>query len=276
MSNDSQPGARRESWREHWYEIIFEADTPSGKLFDVLLLAAILISVLVVVLESVDDIHQNYRSPIFAAEWLFTVLFTLEYAARIACAQRPLRYVISFYGIVDLLAIVPTYLMVLLPGAQSFAVIRALRLLRAFRVFKLAHMLSEASALRRAVWASRAKILVFLTFVLIIVVIVGAAMHLIEGEPSGFTSIPESMYWAIVTMTTVGYGDVAPQTPLGKTMAGLMMVLGYSLIIIPTGIVTTEIAQAGHQAPSTQVCPECMAEGHDTDAAHCKFCGGQL
>ena len=276
MSNDSQPSAQREPWRDHWYEIIFEADTPSGKLFDVLLLAAILMSVLIVVLESVDDIYQNYRSPIFAAEWLFTVLFTLEYTARIACARRPLRYIISFYGIVDLLAILPTYLMVLLPGAQSFAVIRALRLLRAFRVFKLAHMLSEASALRSAVWASRAKILVFLTFVLIIVVIVGAAMHLIEGEASGFTSIPESMYWAIVTMTTVGYGDVAPQTPLGKTMAGLMMVLGYSLIIIPTGIVTTEITKAGRRAPSTQVCPECMAEGHDTDAAHCKFCGGQL
>ncbi len=276
MSNDPQPGARRKPWRDHWYEIIFEADTRGGKLFDVLLLAAILLSVLVVVLESVDDIHKNYRSPIMAAEWLFTVLFTLEYAARIACARRPLRYIISFYGIVDLLAILPTYLMALLPGAQSFAVIRALRLLRAFRVFKLAHMLSEASALRSAVWASRAKILVFLTFVLIIVVIVGAAMHLIEGEASGFTSIPESMYWAIVTMTTVGYGDVAPQTPLGKTLAGLMMVLGYSLIIIPTGIVTSEIAQAGRPAPSTQVCPECMAEGHDTDAAHCKFCGGQL
>jgi voltage-gated potassium channel len=264
-------------WRDRWYEVIFEADTRAGKLFDVLLLAAILLSVLVVVLESVEDIHQSYRSPLIAAEWLFTMLFTLEYAARIACARRPFRYIFSFYGIVDLLAILPTYLMIFLPGAQNFAVIRALRLLRAFRVFKLAHMLSEASALRRAVWASRAKILVFLTFVLIIVVIVGSAMHLIEGEESGFTSIPESMYWAIVTMTTVGYGDIAPQTPLGKTLAGMMMVLGYSMIIIPTGIVTAEIAQAGaRQPPTTQVCPECMAEGHDADAAHCKFCGGRL
>jgi voltage-gated potassium channel len=165
---------------------------------------------------------------------------------------------------------------VLFPGAQRLTVIRALRLLRAFRIFKLAHMLQEAATLRSAVWASRSKIAVFLTVVVIVVVIFGSAMHLIEGPENGFTSIPQSMYWAIVTMTTVGYGDVAPQTPLGKALAATIMVLGYSMIIVPTGIVTAELAGVALKPPSTQVCPECMAEGHDVDAAHCKYCGGRL
>lgn len=263
-------------WRERWYEVIFEADTRAGKAFDVILLIAIFLSVLTVVLDSVDSIRAQSGRLLFAAEWIFTILFTIEYAARIACARRRMRYITSPYGIVDLLAIVPTYFMVLFPGAQTLAVLRALRLLRVFRVLKLAHMLSEASALRRAMWASRSKIAVFLAFVLIIVVIIGAAMHVIEGPEHGFTSIPESMYWAIVTMTTVGYGDVAPQSPLGKALAAAIMILGYSLIIIPTGIVSAELARPGVRPVSTQVCPECMAEGHDTDATHCKFCGGRL
>lgn len=278
------------TWRERWYEIIFEADTPNGKLFDVLLLAAILLSVAVVMCESVETIRTEHGTLLEGVEWFFTVLFTVEYAMRIVCARRPMRYVFSFYGIVDLLAILPTYIIALPvfaggPSVQRLAVIRALRLFRAFRIFKLAHMLSEAKALREAIWAARAKVAVFLSFVLIAVVIVGSAMHLIEGGrvdennelvSTGFDSIPGSMYWAIVTMTTVGYGDISPVTAPGKTLAALMMVLGYCMIIVPTGIVSAELAHAGARDLTTQVCPECMAEGHDADAIHCKFCGGRL
>ena len=278
------------SWRDACYEIIFEADTPAGKLFDVVLLVAILLSVLVVMCDSVEAIHEEYPRLLHRAEWTFTILFTVEYAVRIACARRPLRYIVSFYGIVDLLAILPTYIMALPifavgPSVQRLAVVRALRLLRAFRIFKLAHMLSEATALREAIWASRAKVAVFLSVVLIAVVIVGSAMHVIEGgrvdahnKPidTGFESIPESMYWAIVTMTTVGYGDVSPTTPLGKALAAGMMILGYCLIIVPTGIVSAELAQATKSNLTTQVCAECMAEGHDADAVHCKYCGARL
>ena len=278
------------SWRERWYEIIFEADTPAGKLFDVLLLIAILLSVLVVMCESVDAIREANPKLLVRAEWFFTLLFTFEYVVRIVCARRPMRYIFSFYGIVDLLAILPTYIIALpiFKGerAQRLAVIRVLRLLRAFRIFKLAHMLSEASALRQAIWAARAKVAVFLSFVLISVVIVGSAMHLIEGgrvdskgQPiatPGFDSIPDSMYWAIVTMTTVGYGDVSPTTAPGKALAACMMILGYCMIIVPTGIVSAELAHAGSKGLTTQVCPECMAEGHDADAVHCKYCGAKL
>jgi voltage-gated potassium channel len=282
--------ASPDSWRERLYEIIFEADTPAGKWFDVLLLIAILLSVLVVMCESVREIRAAHPRLLLGAEWFFTVLFTVEYGLRVVCARRPLRYIFSLYGIVDLLAIVPTYLTAIPvfaggPNTQRLAVIRALRLLRAFRIFKLGKMLSEAAALRQAIWAARAKIAVFLSFVLIAVVIVGSAMHLIEGgrvdadgQPvvTGFDSIPESMYWAIVTMTTVGYGDVSPSTAAGKALAAGMMVLGYCLIIVPTGIVSAELAQATGRRPTTQVCPECMAEGHDIDAVHCKYCGGKL
>lgn len=264
-------------WKERWYEIIFEADTPAGKWFDILLLVAIVLSVIVVMLESVESYRETYGLHLEGAEWFFTILFTLEYVMRILCARRPWRYVFSFYGVVDLLAILPTYLMYIFPGAQALAVIRVLRLLRAFRIFKLAHMLKEATVLRQAIWASRGKIAVFLAFVVIAVVIVGAMMHLIEGPKSDFTSIPQGMYWAVVTMTTVGYGDIAPQTTLGKTLAAGIMVLGFSMIIVPTSIVSAELAQQpGIRRVSTQVCPECMAEGHDVDAVHCKFCGAKL
>jgi voltage-gated potassium channel len=276
------------SWRERWYEIIFEADTPAGKLFDVLLLIAILLSVLVVMCESVDSIRKEHTKLLVTAEWFFTLLFTFEYGVRIVCAHHPMRYIFSFYGMVDLLAILPTYI-IALPifegGLHRLAVVRSLRLLRAFRIFKLAHMLSEATALQAAIWAARAKVAVFLSFVLIAVVIVGSAMHLIEGghvdsdgQPivTGFDSIPGSMYWAIVTMTTVGYGDVSPTTAPGKALAACMMMLGYCMIIVPTGIVTAELAHAGGKSLTTQVCPECMAEGHDADAVHCKYCGARL
>ena len=276
MHTSDEPAASPQSWRERWYDIMFEADTPAGKLFDVVLLIVIALSVLVVMLESVESMRLEHGRALLIAEWVITILFTAEYVMRLLCAPRPGRYAMSFFGIVDLLAILPTYFMVLFPGAQRLTVIRALRLLRAFRIFKLAHMLQEAATLRRAIWASRSKIAVFLATVMIAVVIFGSAMHLIEGPENGFTSIPQSMYWAIVTMTTVGYGDIAPHTPLGKALAATMMVLGYSMIIVPTGIVTAELAGVARKPPTTQVCPECMAEGHDLDATHCKYCGGQL
>lgn len=268
--------------RERWYEIIFEADTPAGKWFDVVLLVAILTSVLVVMLESAAEIRAQYGGQLRQAEWFFTILFTVEYAARIWSAPRPWRYIFSFYGVVDLLAILPTYLLVLFDvfememPVQRLAVIRSLRLLRTFRIFKLGHMLSEASALRRAVWASRAKVAVFLSFIVIAVTIVGSAMHLIEGDNPGFNSVPKSMYWAVVTMTTVGYGDVTPVTVPGKVLAALMMVLGYSFIIVPTGIVSAELVHTSYKRVTTQVCPGCMREGHDIDASHCKYCCTEL
>jgi voltage-gated potassium channel len=267
------------SWRQRWYEVIFEADTRAGKLFDVLLLIAIFLSVLAVVIDTVPSVHKDYAGFLFIAEWFFTALFTVEYVARIACAPNRMRYVTSFYGVIDLLSIIPTYFMAVFSGAHRMAVLRALRLLRVFRVLKLAHMLSEASGLRRAVWASRSKIAVFLSFVAIVVVMIGTAMYAIEGANNkGFASIPQAMYWAVVTMTTVGYGDVAPETAIGKSLAAVIMILGYSMIIVPTGIVTAELA---HGEPvgkhvSTQVCPNCMAEGHDPDAVHCKRCGSRL
>lgn len=279
MSNPNN-NSKSVSWRDHWYEVIFEADTPAGRAFDIALLVVILVSVIAVMLDSVDHIRAEHRKLLQGIEWVITILFTLEYIARIACSRRPMGYVLSFYGIIDLLAILPTYLMVLQPvlfhGTHQFAIVRSLRLLRAFRIFKLGHMLSEAKVLRQAVWQSRAKIAVFLSVVIIAVVIVGSMMHVIEGPENGFTSIPQSMYWAVVTMTTVGYGDIAPQTVLGKTVAGAMMILGYSLIIIPTGIVSAELANASNKPTTTRVCPDCFSEGHDSDAVFCKYCGSRL
>ena len=271
--DESSPAA----WHNKLHEIIFEADTPAGKAFDVALLLVILLSILVIMLESVQDIDAVYHNQLLAAEWLFTILFTAEYALRLLCVRRPARYARSFFGIVDLLAILPTYVSLALPGSQSLLVIRGLRLLRVFRVFKLARFLSEATVLRQAIWASRAKITVFLVTVMILVIIMGSAMYLIEsGAGSGFTSIPQSMYWAIVTMTTVGYGDIAPSTTFGKTVAAIIMILGYTMIIVPTGIITAELAQASAKPISTQACPNCIAEGHDTDATYCKKCGYKL
>ncbi len=265
------------NWRAWLHEVIFEADTYLGKFFDVLLLVMIVLSILAVMLESVAAIDAEYHTQLTIAEWVFTALFTVEYGMRLLCVCQPLRYARSFFGIVDLLAILPTYASVLLPGSQSLLVIRALRLLRVFRVFKLARFLSEAGALRQALWSSRAKIIVFLSTVLILVIIMGSAMYLIEsGADSGFTSIPQSMYWAVVTMTTVGYGDIAPLTPMGKTLAAVIMILGYSLIIIPTGIISAEMAQTVRKPTTTRACSNCLAEGHDRDARFCKACGDTL
>jgi len=263
-------------WRERLHEIIFEADTRAGKAFDVLLLLAIVLSVATVVLESVQVYREAHGALFRGVEWFFTLLFTLEYAVRIACVRRPARYVFSFFGVVDLLAILPTYLLLLGADAAPLLVVRVFRLLRVFRIFKLGRFLAEAGALLHALRESRQKITVFLTTVLVIVVVAGAVMHLVEGADNGFTSIPQSMYWAVVTMTTVGYGDIAPQTELGKLIAALIMVVGYSLIIVPTGILSAELAQADVRPVSTQACPTCSLEGHDPDARHCKHCGAAL
>lgn len=265
------------AWRARLHEVVFEADTAEGKAFDVALLVCIVASVLTVLLESVARVRIEHGRLLRALEWGFTLLFTVEYLLRLVCVGRPLQYARSFFGVVDLLAIVPTYLSVFFAGAQSLIVIRALRLLRIFRVLKLAHFVGEARMLRAAVHASLRKITVFLGVVVTIVLIVGSLMYLIEGEKSGFSSIPQGMYWAIVTLTTVGYGDIAPQTIPGRLLASVVMVLGYGIIAVPTGIVTVELAQATSRgAISTQACPQCAGEGHDLDARFCKHCGARL
>jgi voltage-gated potassium channel len=269
------PLLARPRWRARLHEIIFEADTPAGRAFDVGLLVAILASVVAVVVESVAEIRRQYGDVLRAVEWILTVAFTVEYVLRLLSVDRPWRYARSFLGVVDLLAIIPTYLALVVPATQSLMVIRAIRLLRVFRILKLTHFLAEGQLLLSALRASRRKITVFLGVIVTVVLIVGALMYLIEGEAHGFTSIPISMYWAVVTMTTVGYGDIAPQTPLGRFLAALLMILGYGIIAVPTGIVTVELANAS-RAVSRQACPACGAEGHDIDARHCKHCGAQL
>jgi voltage-gated potassium channel len=268
---------KSQRFRDRLHEIIFGADTPAGKAFDVVLLILIIASVLAVVLESVSRIHHEYGPWLRAFEWAVTIAFTIEYLLRLYCVDKPWRYARSFYGIVDLLAIVPTYLSLFLPGAQSLLVIRGLRLLRVFRVLKLVHFVGEASELMTALRASTRKIIVFLGAVLTIVVIVGSAMYLIEGAEHGFENIPVSIYWAIVTMTTVGYGDMAPQTALGKTLASMIMILGYGIIAVPTGIVSVELAGVTRKKAVTgRACPGCGGHGHDSDADYCKFCGTEL
>ncbi|NIP84978.1 MAG: ion transporter [Planctomycetales bacterium] len=265
-------------WQQRMHEVIFEADTSAGKAFDVVLIASIVLSVTAVMLESVAGIRHQWGTQLLAIEWFFTLLFTAEYLARLLCVQRPWRYAVSFYGVVDLLAILPTYLSVLIAGTQSLLVIRALRLVRVFRVFKLAHHLHEARNLVDNLRRMRAKITVFLVVVLNLIVVIGALMYLIEGTQPGskFTSIPRSIYWAIVTMTTVGYGDISPKTELGQALAAVTMILGYSIIIVPTGLFTVGLAGASAKPVSTQACHHCSAEGHDLDAVFCKFCGTQL
>jgi voltage-gated potassium channel len=264
--------------RSRLHEIIFEADTPAGKAFDVALLLAIALSVAAVMLESVAPIRERYGRQLYLVEWFFTILFTIEYLLRLFCVRYPLRYARSFFGIIDLLAVLPTYLSALLPGAQSLLVIRVIRLLRIFRIFKLTRYLGEAKTLTVALRASRHKIIVFLGAVLTIVTIMGALMYLIEGPAAGFTSIPRGVYWAVVTMTTVGYGDIAPRTVIGQTLAAFVMILGYAIIAVPTGIVSAELVQAARDSlgRSTQACPGCGAEGHDSDAVYCKRCGHEL
>lgn len=267
---------RKLSFKEKLYEIIFEADTPAGRTFDIALLWAIIFSIIAVILESVSSIQARYGNALRAIEWGFTILFTIEYLARIYVVKYPRRYIFSFLGLVDLIAIVPTYLSLFLVGSQYFLAVRTIRLLRVFRIFKLSRYLGEADVLRRALKASRHKITVFLMVVISIVIIVGTLMYLIEGPAHGFTSIPTSIYWAIVTLTTVGYGDIAPQTVIGQSLASLLMITGYGIIAVPTGIVTTELTRASQKTVTTQVCPNCLREGHDADAVFCKYCSARL
>ncbi len=280
MSDSPQPDPFP-PWRNRLHEVIFEADDPAGRRFDIALIIAILASVLVVVLDSVEAMRVSYHGLFIGLEWFFTILFTAEYVLRIIAVRKPRRYIFSFYGIVDLLSILPTYIGLFVPNAQELMVIRLLRLLRIFRIFKLVRFLGEADALRHAFIASRHKIAVFLTAVLIIVTIMAAAMHVVEsnaGNPD-FSSLPQSIYWAVVTMTTVGYGDVTPSTPLGKFLSAMMMLIGYSMIIVPAGILSAELAaEATKHAKraTTQFCPSCSRDGHEFDAVYCKFCGDEL
>jgi len=269
--------ARQGPLQRRIYEIIFETDTPLGKLFDVVLLAAIFASVLVVCLDSVENIHARHPEELIVAEWFFTGLFSVELALRLLTVRKPIGYVLSFYGLVDVLAILPSYIGLLIPGTQHLLVIRILRLLRIFRVLKLGRYVSESQVLVTAIRNSRAKIAVFLFTVLTLVVVIGAAMYIIEGRENGFDSIPRAMYWAIVTLTTVGYGDITPQTVPGQILSSALMIMGYGIIAIPTGIVTAELTSVGHLAAmTTRTCPSCLAEGHIAEARFCYACSEEL
>jgi len=266
-----------DSRRARLHQIIFEADTPAGRAFDVGLILLILVSLVAVSVETLRDLSTRTQTMMLALEWTLTAIFTLEYILRLVAVRKPLRYATSFFGVVDLLAILPSWIGLFIPGAQVLLVVRVLRLLRIFRILKLARFLSEAERLTHALRASLRKIAVFLLTVATIVVIVGSIMFVVEGPEHGFTSLPASMYWAVVTLTTVGYGDISPQTPLGQMLASLVMILGYGIIAVPTGIVTSELT-AGRflHGVSTQSCPSCSAGGHDVDAKYCRVCGALL
>jgi voltage-gated potassium channel len=261
-------------WQLRLHEVIYESNTPAGKAFDITLLLIIIASIAVVMLDSIESTHQKLGGVYFILEWVFTILFTIEYILRLISIKKPMHYVVSFLGIIDLLAIIPSYLSIFFVGAQSLLVLRALRLLRIFRIFKLTHFLTEILFLKAALRGSLKKISIFMLVVLSLVIILGSIMYLVEGRENGFSSIPESVYWAIVTITTVGYGDISPVTPLGIFIASIMMFIGYGIIAVPTGIVTTEMAFAARSKKhGTETCPGCGSEGHDKDAVFCKFCG---
>ncbi|TRZ45387.1 ion transporter [Robertkochia solimangrovi] len=270
----------KRDWRYRLHEVIYEADTPAGKTFDIILIIIILASILLVMLESVRTFDAKYHQQLLVAEWIITLLFTVEYIARIICIRRPWRYIFSPYGIIDLLATIPLYLSYIIAGSQMLLALRALRLLRIFRILKLARYLGEASQLKRAIAASRVKIFVFIYTVLILSVIMGTIMYLIEGSEAGFTSIPRSIYWTIVTLTTVGYGDIAPQTDLGQVIAAFVMIIGYGIIAVPTGIVTSEFTKQRRMLDkthsNTQVCRNCNADVHLEGAKYCHKCGSLL
>ena len=266
-------------WREKVHEIIYEADTPAGKLFDVLLLIVILISILLVMLESVENIESKYAVFLNISEWVITILFTLEYILRIISVKKPKTYIFSFYGIIDLLSTIPKYLSLFVLGTHSLVALRALRLLRVFRILKLTRFIGESANFGKALKRSRAKIAVFLSFVIVLCIILGTVMYLVESEQdSGFTSIPRSVYWAIVTLTTVGYGDIAPITALGQFIASLIMILGYGIIAVPTGIVTSEMTKSERKLipNNSQVCANCNESYHQDDAEYCHKCGHKL
>ncbi len=271
--------------REKIHEVIFEADTSTGKAFDVILLIAIVASLIVVMLESVEVLNVEYHDLFFVLEWGLTIFFTIEYTLRLYSVRKPMKYATSFFGIIDLLAILPAFLSLFIAGTHYLVVIRTLRILRVFRIFKLTKFLKESSLIMNALRASQAKITVFMVFVVLMVTIVGSIMYLIEGgtEGSGFTSIPRSIYWAVVTLTTVGYGDIAPRTEIGQFLAAVVMIMGYAVIAVPTGIVSAEMVNSTNledehkfDEVSTQACRSCSRDGHDHNAEYCKFCGEEL
>jgi len=276
MSDLVESNNLKTNYKSKIHEIIFEADTPSGKLFDIILLFSISVSVLAVSLESVDSIDHVYGNELYVIEWLFTILFSIEYLLRLYSVMKPIKYATSFFGVVDLVSILPSFIGLLFPlaGFQSLLVLRALRLLRIFRIFKLTRYLGEATALSQAIIKSKNRIIVFLSTIIVLSFITGAGMYLVEGPSNGFTSIPQSVYWAITTLTSTGYGDTVPQTPLGKMLAIFIMIMGYSLIIVPTGIITNQLVKSTEI--STQACPYCSKDGHDSNAKHCKYCGTEL
>ena len=269
----------KKNWQSKLHEIIYEADTPAGKWFDIILFIVILASIVLVMVESVKELDQKYHNFLNISEWIITILFTLEYIARIVTVKKPIKYITSFYGIIDLLSTIPKYLSIIFVGTHSLVALRALRLLRIFRILKLARFIGASTNLTRALKASRAKIMVFLSFVLILCIILGTLMYLVEhDESSGFTSIPRGVYWAIVTLTTVGYGDIAPVTPFGQLIASAVMLLGYAIIAIPTGIVSSEMTKANRRnvQTNTQSCPHCTVEKHRDNAEFCYNCGNIL
>ena len=278
--NESDLGKPTGPWRRRMHEVIFESDTPAGRLFDKVIVAAILVSVAVVVLDSVPALNQRHRSAFDTAEWFFTLLFTVEYLARLASVQRQLRYALSFFGIVDLLSVLPTYLAFFFPELHALIDVRILRLLRVFRIFKLTDYVTEYQMLGEALSASRRKILVFLSAVLMVVLILGTLLYVVEGPQHGFKDIPTSVYWAITTITTVGFGDITPKTDLGRFIASVIMLIGWGTLAVPTGIVTAEMT-VRHQlnAPPPGLprqCARCGATGHAPDAAYCRMCGAEL
>lgn len=274
--------ARETGWRRTWFDIIHRHDTPASRNFDLLLVVAILASIGVVMLDSVERIHQRHAGLFLALEWGFTLLFTAEYLLRIAVVKRPLRYVLSIWGVIDLLAILPTYLSLWVPGAQSLLVVRVLRILRLFRILKLTRYVEESGVLLQALWRSRRKILVFLFTVLTIDIIAGALMYFIEGPGNGFHSIPAGVYWAVVTMSTVGFGDIVPLTTAGRFVTAVLVLIGYSILAVPTGIYTAELATSLRRSKDRarsfdlRACPECGLEGHSRDARYCRDCGHRL
>lgn len=265
-------------WRLRLYTVIFEADTRAGRAFDLVLIALILASVVVVMLDSMASFHARHARVLGILEWTFTLLFTAEYVARLACVRHPLRYARSALGVIDLVAVLPTYLAFFIPGLHALIDVRLLRLLRLFRILKLAAYVAEFGALGRALAASRRKIFIFMSFVMMVVIVMGTLMYVVEGPENGYTSIPVGVYWAITTMTTVGFGDITPKTDLGRTLASLMMLIGWGTLAVPTGIVSAEFAalKTSPREPTTRSCHECLSEGHFPDARYCRDCGAEL
>jgi len=266
----------QKTWKTRLHEVIYEADTKEGKWFDIILILTILASIVLVMLESVESFDRTYHDFLDLSEWIITVLFSLEYLARIICIKKPSKYIFSFYGIIDLLATIPKYISLIFAGTHALVALRALRLLRVFRILKLARYISASRGLIQALRASKGKILVFLFSVAVLTIILGTVMYLVEGPENGFDSIPESMYWAIVTLTTVGYGDISPHTPLGQFIASMVMILGYAIIAVPTGIVSAELVKTDTPPTNTQHCPNCGASQHNDSAKFCYHCGEEL